>query len=116
MLARAAMNDTVKDIVISDDEIQKFYDENKASYFTIPERLRASHILISDDVSSSDVIKKIQADLQSGVSFDKIAREVSICPSAERGGDLGEFQAGQMVPEFETAVFALKDVGEISKP
>lgn len=115
MLAQAAMQNLVKDIKVTDEEAKKFYDEHP-EHFTQPEHIRARHILISDDVESKDKIAKIQADLKSGKDFGEIAKEISICPSAPRGGDLGEFQRGQMVKPFEDAAFALKNPGDISEP
>ena len=47
--------------------------------------------------------------------FRSAAVKYSKCPSKDRGGDLGEFSAGQMVPEFEKAVFSMKD-GDVSEP
>ena len=114
-LAQRVMRDTVKDVKVSDEDAKKFYDEHP-DQFMEPERVHASHILISDDVASADNIAKVQADLKAGVSFDEVAKKVSICPSAPMGGDLGEFARGQMVPEFEEAAFALKASGDVSAP
>jgi peptidyl-prolyl cis-trans isomerase C len=46
--------------------------------------------------------------LQRGEKFANIAREISLCPSGKRGGDLGKFGRGRMVKEFEEAAFALQ--------
>lgn len=114
-LARAAIEKSLNAVSVSDDEAKKFYDENP-DQFTTPEEIHARHILVSDDVTSADTIKTIQAELKKGVSFDVVAKEHSICPSAPQGGDLGFFSKGQMVPEFEAAAFALKNPGDISEP
>lgn len=112
MLAQMAMRETVKDLAITDEESKKFYDGNAKS-FTQPERVRASHILVSGDGD----LAKVQAELKSGKSFDVVAKEFSIDPgSAANGGDLGEFPKGVMVPEFEKAAFELKNPGDVSEP
>ena len=114
-LARAAIDASLKDVTVSDEEAKKFYDEHP-DQFTQPERVHVRHVLISDDVTSADAIAKIQADLKAGVSFDEVAKSRSLCPSAAQGGDLGEVSKGQMVPEFEAAAFALKNPGDLSEP
>jgi peptidyl-prolyl cis-trans isomerase C len=115
-LARAAIEKALGGIVALEEESKKFYDENPAQ-FTTPETIRASHILLSDDVASVDTVKSIQEELKKEVSFDVLAVRYSIDPSAAQGGgDLGLFTRGQMVPEFEEAAFALKEPGEISGP
>ena len=114
-LARAAIDASLKDVTASDEDAKKFYDEHP-DQFTQPERVHVRHILISDDVTSADAIAKIQADLKAGASFDEVAKSRSLCPSAAQGGDLGEVSKGQMVPEFETAAFALKNPGDLSEP
>ena len=114
-LARAAIDASLKDVTVSDEEAKKFYDEHP-DQFTQPERVHVRHVLISDDVTSADAIAKIQADLKAGVSFDEVAKSRSLCPSAAQGGDLGEVSKGQMVPEFEAAAFALKNPGDFSEP
>ena len=112
MLAQESMREVIKNIAITDEEAKKFYDENP-KLFTQPERVRASHILVSDD----KVLAKVQEELKAGKSFDVLAKEFSIDPgSAANGGDLGEFPKGVMVPEFEKAAFELKNPGDLSEP
>jgi parvulin-like peptidyl-prolyl isomerase len=73
-------------------------------------KIQASHILCKTKPEAEDVIQKLSA----GDSFEKLAKERSICPSGKRGGNLGKFGKGQMVKEFERAAFKLKK-GEITK-
>ncbi|VVB66244.1 Foldase protein PrsA [Candidatus Gugararchaeum adminiculabundum] len=73
--------------------------------------IRASHIL----VSNLDEANSVLSELKSGKSFSDLAKKFSSCPSKSQGGDLGFFGKGQMVKEFETAAFALKE-GEVSAP
>lgn len=112
MLAQASMRKAIEGITISDDEVQKFYADNK-QLFNQPERVHARHILVSDDA----VLAKVQEALKAGTSFDAVAKQYSIDPgSAQNGGDLGEFPRGVMVPEFEKAAFELKNPGDVSEP
>jgi len=106
----------------TDDEIKAYYEQNKAAYYQMPETVSARHILISteatDDQAKKDAKKKKAEDLREqlvkGADFAKLAEENSSCPSKARGGKLGEFPRGQMVPAFEEAAFSLK-TNEISK-
>ncbi|MFX1593101.1 MAG: peptidylprolyl isomerase [Promethearchaeota archaeon] len=74
-------------------------------------KIKASHILV-DKLSKA---QKIFEDLQAGEKFEHLASSYSICPSKKRGGNLGEFAKGDMVPEFWSASTKLK-IGEISQP
>lgn len=103
-------------------EIASFYEENGDSFKT-PENITASHILIAFEEGDSDEVKQekkaklqeIQTKLATGeATFEELATEHSDCPSSERGGSLGTFGRGQMVPEFEEAAFAL-DIGDVSQ-
>ena len=58
-------------------------------------------------------ITEIKEKLDSGESFSDLAIQHSACPSSQKGGDLGLFGKGAMVPTFDEAVFKL-EVGEIS--
>ena len=107
-------------ITISDKESKAHYASNP-NLFKQPEQVQARHILIKID-SKADVsqkteahkkIENIQKRLQKGEDFAALAKEFSQCPSNAKGGDLGYFGRGQMVPPFEQAAFALK-TGAIS--
>lgn len=79
--------------------------------------IAASHILITGtDTASAKEADRIYKELKSGANFEELARKYSKDPgSAPRGGELGWFSKGKMVPEFEKAAFAGK-VGEILAP
>jgi peptidyl-prolyl cis-trans isomerase C len=107
--------------VVTDEETKKFYDENKENLFKRPEQIRASHILCGIDPKATKAEKekakekaeKLFKEIKAGKDFAELAKSNSTCPSKEKGGDLGFFGKGQMVPAFETAAFALKP-GEVS--
>ncbi len=111
-------------VEVSEEELRRVYNERIAEFQTAEER-RASHILIAVGADASDEEKsaaKARADelhqqLQDAPQrFGELARANSQDPgSAEQGGDLGLFQRGFMVKEFEDAAFAL-NVGDISAP
>ena len=71
--------------------------------------LKAKHILVQHEYEAKDIQRK----LQDGEDFEKLAKDFSLCSSASRGGDLGEFKKGMMVPAFEKALLNLK-ANEIS--
>jgi len=105
----------------TDEEIKAYYDENKATQFEMPETVTARHILIAfdsaDDATKKDAKKKkaegLRQKLDKGDDFVKLAEENSDCPSKAKGGNLGEFPRGNMVPAFEQVAFSLK-TNEIS--
>ncbi len=93
---------------ISDEELKKFYEQN-LDKFKSGEQLRASHIL----VKTEDEAKAVQAQLKGGAKFEDVAKAKSVDSSAAKGGDLGWFSKGSMVPVFEQTAFSLKE-GETS--
>lgn len=79
------------------------------------DHITASHILIAHGGDSSrspeearTQIDALKAEIAGGAEFAAVAAQHSDCPSSARGGDLGPFGRGMMVPEFETAAFALE--------
>ena len=107
-------------ITISDETLKSYYDSHPKE-FKVPERVRASHILVKVDAKATDAekadarkkIEGIKSKLDNGEDFAKLASEDSDCPSSKKGGDLGFFSRGQMVKPFEDAAFSLKP-GEVS--
>jgi len=71
--------------------------------------IHCAHILVKTEKEAQAVMVR----LEKGEKFANVAREVSLCPSGKRGGDLGSFSRGKMVKEFEQAAFALQK-GQIS--
>ena len=88
------------------------------------EEVNAAHIMkmVPRDNDSIDAVMKHQIDsiyvlARSGAAFGELAQQLSDDKgSAMRGGELGWFGRGYMVPQFEAAAFALRDSGEISEP
>ena len=74
-------------------------------------KIKASHIL----VNKLSKAQEIYEDIQSGENFQELARKYSECSSKNKGGNLGEFPKGKMVPEFWNACTKLQ-IGEISQP
>lgn len=93
---------------VSDEELKKFYDQNKDK-FKVGEQVKASHILVKTEKEAKDAL----AALKAGGNFEDLAKKLSVDSSAAKGGDLGWFGKGNMVPAFEKAVFALKE-GQLS--
>jgi len=71
----------------------------------------ARHIL----VDSEEKCNELKKEIENGANFEVLAKENSSCPSSRNGGDLGKFGPGQMVPEFDKAVFS-GDVGVVYGP
>mgnify|MGYP006296472501 CR=1 FL=1 len=105
-----AMNKMLSDINVTEKEVKEYYEANKAK-FKAPEKVKASHILIASEEQAEEVVE----ELNNGLDFAEAAKKYSKCPSKDKGGDLGFFMKGQMVPEFEKAAFNM-EIGEISEP
>lgn len=110
MLKTYALGKLLATAEVKDEDIKKFYEENKDA-FKQAESADASHILVEEEDKAREIYEKIK----NGGDFEELARKFSTCPSKEKGGDLGTFTRGQMVKEFEDAVFE-NEVGTITEP
>jgi peptidyl-prolyl cis-trans isomerase C len=105
----------------TEEEAQTFYDDNP-QFFQQGEQIEARHILVSTEgIEGEEAMQEareraedIKQELEEGADFAELAQERSDGPSASRGGSLGTFGRGQMVPPFEEEAFSL-EVGEISE-
>ncbi len=97
---------------ITDDEIRARYDQEIAAT-PAENEVKARHILVKTKEEALAIIK----ELDGGADFEKLANEKTEDPSGKTsGGDLGYFGAGQMVPEFEKAAFALEPGSYTKEP
>lgn len=99
-----------------EEEIRTLYESRKESYQQ-PEQRHARHILLKTNEGDTEAVrtekkKKAEEVLQlartEGSNFSELAKEYSEGPTKERGGDLGFFAQGRMVPAFDQAIFALQ--------
>ena len=111
ILAQLAMNKTLKDIAVTEEDCKKFYEENP-QHFTKGETVAAKHILVKEEEECNNILDAI---VKGEKEFEAAAAEFSTCPSGKQGGSLGEFGRGQMVPEFEEAAFAA-EIGHVVGP
>ncbi len=114
-------DDVGSKIEIDTSKIEEYYQNNLAD-FQVPERRHARHILLSanaqdsaekhqEQAAKAEEVRKIA---ETSTDFGALAQEYSEGPSKDSGGDLGFFSAGQMVPAFDQAVFAMQP-GEVSE-
>ena len=107
ILSQIAMADLLKEIKVADEEAKEYF-EGHSKEFATKASATAKHVLVDDE----DKANKIKEEIESGAkTFEEAAKEYSSCPSAQKGGSLGTFGRGQMVKEFENAVFD----GELNK-
>lgn len=105
----------------NEQQVRAFFDEHRAE-MNRPEQIQARHILIKvpQNVDAATVeaarlrLEQIRVQIAQGADFATVAKAHSEDDSASTGGDLGYFARGRMLPEFETAAFALKP-GQLSE-
>ena len=127
LLANMTYQEIGKDAKLDDADLRKFFEAHQAEF----EQVRARHILIrvqgsatpvkpgQKDLTDAEALAKAQdlrKRIQAGEDFAQLAeKESDDAGSAAKGGDLGFFHHGQMVPSFEQAAFALHP-GDLSEP
>ncbi|MDR1196032.1 MAG: peptidylprolyl isomerase [Endomicrobium sp.] len=105
LLIEAYLREVHTGITATDDDIEQYYNENKA-IFDAPIEYTVKHILVTDKVEAEAAYVRIQ----NGENFDDVAKEVSEdTGSAMNGGLIGPFKRGDLVPEFEKAALELKN-------
>ncbi|MFO7735328.1 MAG: peptidylprolyl isomerase, partial [bacterium] len=124
-IARHYIQESVKQEIeealkISEAEMKKHYEETKDEY-NKPEKIKASHILLSEKAKADKVYKELMKRKNQADIFKKLAKEHSEdSASARRGGNVGYFarkeKGGRMEKSFADAAFSLEKVGDISKP
>lgn len=110
LLISYATEKAISTAKVSDKDAEEYYNQNKERFTTEP-TVNASHILVDSEEKALAILASIKAG---ETSFEDAARENSTCPSKANGGNLGDFGRGQMVPEFDAAVFAM-EIGQISE-
>lgn len=110
LASHMAATSVVENITVSPEEEKAFFEENRAQFVQGP-KVSAKHIL----VDTQEQARKAAEEIAAGKAFEEAAREYSTCPSKDRGGELGYFTTGQMVPEFEKAAFEA-EVGKVVGP
>ncbi|MDD4147311.1 MAG: peptidylprolyl isomerase, partial [Candidatus Cloacimonetes bacterium] len=113
---------TIKDVQVSDEDIQKYYDEKKEEEYKKGPATKMQFFVFEEKPSDEDIAEakksadQLAARARAGEDFAQLAIDYSDDPgSGQNGGSLGVFGKGQMVPEFEAAAFSLKE-GDISDP
>lgn len=104
----------IGELEVTEQEARDHFEKNQGEYEQ-EEQIHARHILVESDSQAESDIEDIKQDIDEGESFEEMAREHSEGPSGERGGDLGTFSRGQMVPTFEEVAFGLEP-GVVSDP
>ena len=109
LLVSYATEKALTSVTISDREVEDYYNAN-SERFMGEEAVSASHILVATEEEAREIYGRIA---KGESTFEEEALAHSTCPSKANGGNLGEFGRGQMVPEFDKAVFEM-EVGEIT--
>ncbi|MBI5143666.1 MAG: peptidylprolyl isomerase [Candidatus Omnitrophica bacterium] len=109
LIAKLIKNEVEDKIKIGEDEAKRFYELHKDD-FKSQELWRASHILVATEKEAGDILN----ELSNGASFEELARSRSMDATAARGGDVGYFRMGQLVPDFEKACMKL-EIGQTSE-
>ncbi len=100
----------VKNIEVKEGEIKEYYNLHKRDFFQ-PGRVRVSQILLKTEDKAIEILERVKTSTEE--NFRKITREESTGLEADKGGEMGVFEMGQLPFEMERVIFSL-DEGEIS--
>ncbi len=114
IMIKALLQKSFEETIVSASEAKEYY-RNNPDKFKSPEKVHARHILLKEEKSAREIIDELKTlkgkELEK--RFIELAKERSIAPSAQSGGDLGFFGRNQMLKEFEEKAFSMK-AGELS--
>jgi parvulin-like peptidyl-prolyl isomerase len=110
LVQEAIFNKVTKDVKVSDQDVKKYYDKNKAQYGT-PETRQVRHVLVKEKALAD----RLYTELKAGGDWKAIAKKYSQDPASKNQGGKMVATKGQLVPEFEQVAFTIGDNG-ISKP
>ncbi len=115
LLVNMWMKEQLDNAVVSDSEAKEFYEKN-AAQFMGKATMHARHILVETKEAAEEIIDALKSLSGEALKnkFIELAKSKSTGPSGPKGGDLGTFTKGQMVPEFSKAAWALEN-GQITK-
>jgi peptidyl-prolyl cis-trans isomerase C len=111
ILTQVNINSTMRGVGIVESEIKDHFDKNQAKY-NKPASANTSHILVPTEEECKSIREKI---VNNEIDFAEAAKQYSKCPSSQKGGELGMYPKGQMVPEYDAVSFSM-EVGKISQP
>ncbi len=110
LIQKLLKQEVVDRIAVSSDDIANYYNQHK-DQFVKPEEVRVRQIVTKTKEEAEDLRKRILK----GESFEKLARDHSLGPEKDKGGDLGWFPRGRMPPEIEKVAFKLWPGSKVSK-
>ena len=106
LYVRERLNERITPETVEAEYVARYLNAPK------PTQYKARHILVPDEAEAAEIAALAKAE---GADFAELAKTRSKGPSAPVGGDLGWFEEGQMVPEFQAVAFAL-ELGQVSDP
>ena len=111
LLAGVYLNKLTKNLPApTEADAKAYYDKNRSQFVT-PESVLLHHVLVKTEKEAKEALDR----LKKGEDFGKIANQVSICPSKDRGGSLDWMPKGQLVKEIEDEAFGMKN-GQMAGP
>ena len=110
-------------VQLTDKEVEDYYNSNRATKFTTPKQAKVRYVMVRldavEDAKQKEAAQvranRIVAEARGGKSFAELAKKESQDPSAEKGGEIGWLNQGQLPEALDKQIFALAK-GEISEP
>jgi peptidyl-prolyl cis-trans isomerase C len=110
LILQKVFQDVQQQATVGDADVKSYYDGHPDEFSNT--QIHAAHILVEDEAAANKILDQVKKKPD---SFAELAKKLSKdTATAPGGGDLGSFERGRMVPEFEKAAFSLKQPGEIS--